>query len=552
MKFFSVLAVDGPEDLERWPIFLDIEVRRVPDWDGALELLECRHYDYLVVADERLPETHLDWLPRSIPLSLLDPIKNLQAQGLLQNWIEQALSNQRMRQEQDRLRQQGELRWQTAGEEFGQLFQSSPLGMMLVSTKGQILRVNQRAGMLLGRALNEIENIPLTAFVPAEDIDALLSRLWACLRGEKPVWKLRLRHLEGKEKVIQAQAQMVPATRTIQICLNDLSREIEIQEEMAGVQGDLQALLHSLADGVLISDQNCRVLSSNVAAQQMLGFSPEEMEGRFWQELGLKLDLDATGPTVSWFTSQQGKSHLFECRHTLRRDSGHLRRLLILRDLSPFRQARQELDELRERERAAVGQELHDDLGQLLTALSYLAEMVSGRVQVAGDQTTVEMASQIARLAKQSIGKTRALARGLYPVVLERSGLVEALRDLASTTEEYYRLPCRVRAAQVELDRRLGLHLFRIAQEAVTNAVKHSRCRTLDIIVQADQSRVWLEVRDDGIGLDASNVASRNGVGLRSMRQHAELMEGGLEVDSSPGEGTSVCCWGPRNPRNAP
>lgn len=523
------------------------------DWSSALDILSQRGFDFVVVADNLLSQADLAWGPRAVALSRLEPVKNLRAEGLLPVWIDEISRSDKLRKERDLLVKQADERWSKSCHDFERVFEFSDLASLLVSKRGKILRANQRATLLLGRAPMEVEGVPLTAFVPVEELDGLLHRLWNCSNGESLSWVQSFRPFNGGLKTVRVSAYLLEGTQTLQVNLSDTCSELRLNNQLQQVQQDLEALLEGSADGVIIGDSNCRVLEVNAVACQLLGCSREEIFGHFWHDFGLRLELSTDHPQVAWFHKQTGQSVMLECRQCVRRTGGRLRRLLILRDLSPFRQSRLELSELRERERAAVGQELHDDLGQQLTALSYLAEMVSSRLQNSSNDSTRDMANQIARLARQSIGKTRALARGLYPVVLERRGLAEALVDLATTTEEYFRFPCRVRARSLEVDRRLGLHLFRIAQEAVTNAAKHSRCRSLEISLQADNTRIWMEVRDDGKGLCAKEVAVRSGLGLRSMRQHADLMEGGLEVESWPGEGTSIYCWAPREiPRHLP
>jgi len=329
----------------------------------------------------------------------------------------------------------------------------------------------------------------------------------------------------------------------------DTTREFELRQQLNLLQDEYQGVLDELIDGVLLSDQHGRILSSNRAARQLLGKEAEDLHGHCWQEFGIHIQRDSVEPQIAWCAGPAGKPFLAEFRLSLRKESGRLGSTLIIRDLTLIRKDRAELVELRERERAAVGQELHDDLGQMLTALSYVAEVLAGRLDKSPQ--LAEMARQISTLAKQSIAKTRAIARGLYPVVLERSGLVGALQDLASTTEEFFGVSCRVRAGQSRLDSRLSLHLFRIAQEAVTNAVKHANCRSIDIFLRSGGSRVWLEVADDGQGI---YPASRLGLGLgmRSMRQHIELIEGDLEVESHPDSGTRIRCWAPHVEGEAP
>ena len=169
--------------------------------------------------------------------------------------------------------------------------------------------------------------------------------------------------------------------------------------------------------------------------------------------------------------------------------------------------------------------------------------MLAGKLRTHPIQAVKELGEQVAALAKQSIGKMRALARGLYPTLLERSGLAGALNELCSDIQEFYRVQLVLRATPVRVNKNVALHLFRIAQEAITNAVKHAKAKRIEIDLEVRGESLIVSVRDNGVGMP-SKVSTR-GIGLRSMRHHAELIEGRLEIESGAGVGTRIACEAP-------
>lgn len=526
-------------------------LERAANWDEALRFLKAGRYDCVVVPDGQ-EFSDLAGLPPVISVSQWRQVQ--QCPEMIRIWLQVMLEQQSLRRQLNDGQRHLQIAHQAlvplaeevaelraSRREYVELFEQASLAILILSRKGLILRANSRSLQLLGRPLREVERSPLIAYVSVEEANQVLSRLGACRRGgHQESWLLRLCRPDGQEVVLRVQGTALPGGK-VYLALSE--PQSEGREENRGLEAELAVVLDRLADGVIVGDELGRIRSCNRSGLELLGRSWEELRGRCWQEFGIQVSLETSDPQISWYTASDGRSFLAEFRVIVRRDFGSLRSVLLIRDLGPFRRAHQELDELRERERAALGQELHDDLGQVLTALSFLAETLAGRLQDSPDQI---VAAQIAGLAKEAIGKTRALSRGLYPVVLDRGGLAEALQDLANSTEEFYGFSCHLRALPLDLNRRLALHLFRIAQEAITNAVKHSGGSSLEITLQADGRRVWMEICDDGQGIPGENVPG--GLGLRSMRQHAELMEGGLEIDSRPGEGTRVCCWSPLHP----
>ena len=214
----------------------------------------------------------------------------------------------------------------------------------------------------------------------------------------------------------------------------------------------------------------------------------------------------------------------------------------IRTDVSWRKRLEREILEAGERERRRIGRDLHDNLGQRLTALELGAQgligTVSGLSAEAG-QTLRHLAQQL----REAVAQTRRLSHGLSPVSLESGGLLHALLELAEGTLALTRVECQFVSSKVEAfpDSATASHLYRIAQEAVANALKHGHPRRIVISLTRRRDRVLLEVSDDGRGFDASSACG-TGLGLGVMRYRAGLFGGALQVKSSPGKGTRVVC----------
>jgi signal transduction histidine kinase len=198
--------------------------------------------------------------------------------------------------------------------------------------------------------------------------------------------------------------------------------------------------------------------------------------------------------------------------------------------------------EISDRERAAIGQDLHDGLCQQLVSAAFTANLL--REKIATDPAAVSIdADRIADMIDDSITQARNLARGLYPVRLETEGLEMAVRELASTLGQRFDIACMVECPSLlpPLKAGTGIHLYRIIQEAVTNAAKHARASRIIIHLSADPQHFLIRVEDDGMGI---HLASRNpkGMGLSIMEYRARMIGADFKIESPPGGGTSVSC----------
>jgi PAS domain S-box-containing protein len=197
--------------------------------------------------------------------------------------------------------------------------------------------------------------------------------------------------------------------------------------------------------------------------------------------------------------------------------------------------------EISDREQARIGQDIHDGLCQQLIGMAFNANSLE---QTLGAQQRPEAATarRICSLLDESITEARRVCRGLYPVRLETEGLIPALEELAHLVTERYGLRCECHLATRRLlcDITTATHLYRIAQEAVNNAVKHSGARNIQLSLGAPEGTLELQVQDDGGGFH-KKPGHAGGMGLHIMDYRARSIGGSLEVQDT-GTGTTVCC----------
>lgn len=193
------------------------------------------------------------------------------------------------------------------------------------------------------------------------------------------------------------------------------------------------------------------------------------------------------------------------------------------------------------RERGAIGRDLHDGLGQHLTATALAARVLSNRLASRSDPLAAD-ARAVERLVQTGIEQTRHIARGILLESVRPEDLVPELEELADQASHEHHLPCSVHAdgETSRLDTRTATHLFYIAREAIRNTLRHSRAKKLSIHVQIQRTLATLLITDDGCGIPPE--AAVRGVGLQIMAQRAELIGGRLTISPAPEGGTRVDC----------
>lgn len=203
----------------------------------------------------------------------------------------------------------------------------------------------------------------------------------------------------------------------------------------------------------------------------------------------------------------------------------------------------EEIAEVTERERQRLGHELHDSLCQHLTGTSLAAQVLSGELDAAASPLAAS-AEKVTTLVESAIDLTRDLARRLISLELEGEGLCGALQELAHDASSRLGVQCEWRCDQsIKWHESLTpTHLFRIAQEAVNNAAKHSRGHRVMIELERRASTLHLTVTDDGIGVAGTSAGKRAGLGMRIMAHRAALIGGTLDVRRGALRGTVVTC----------
>jgi PAS domain S-box-containing protein len=319
------------------------------------------------------------------------------------------------------------------------------------------------------------------------------------------------------------------------------------------------ALLNGAGAVIIVLDADGRIVRFNPAAEAVTGLTAGEAAGHCPWDLFVPRDeqmlerrifrrLAAGAPPSAHegaIVTRGGERRVISWSTTSMAGAAGEVAYVILSGIDVTETKRLEADVLNvaEGEQSRFGHDLHDGLGQHLTGIEFMSHVLVQRL-AEREAPEAEDMEEITRLIREAIGHTRDLARGLSPVLLQSKGLAVALEDLAESTTRHMRgVRCRCETGVLEPVPPDGaaIHLYRIAQEAVANAVKHGRATEIVIVLRLMGERLVLAIEDNGRGFQ-EGAGGGTGMGLRVMRYRAGIIGGSLEIVRGPGSGVTVSC----------
>jgi two-component system sensor kinase FixL len=319
----------------------------------------------------------------------------------------------------------------------------------------------------------------------------------------------------------------------------------------------LAAAVRNSNDAITILDLEGNIISWNLGAERIYGYSEAE---------AMKMNIDRIipdhkqdekisltervlkGENIELFETQRltknNKILDISLTATLLKDEKGKPFAITTteRDITERRFLEKEILDITERERELIGQEMHDGMGQVLTGIAVKCKGLALNLKSKSLDESQE-AIVISKLANKAIAQTRDLARMLYPVDIETGGLISALKALASATEKTMGVRCRFKCDKSVSVKNLveAKQIYRIVQEAITNAVRHGKAKSISINLRVTKKGTVLSVKNDG--LDFPKLLPRKkGLGLKIMKYRTELIGGSLDIRKGGKGGTVVTC----------
>ncbi|HCC46589.1 MAG TPA: chemotaxis protein CheR [Elusimicrobia bacterium] len=342
----------------------------------------------------------------------------------------------------------------------------------------------------------------------------------------------------------------------------DITEQKQTERERKLAEKNTLRLANSVLDSndaVIICDLKGQIFAWNKGAQKMYGYSEKEALAMNIRRLMPKNKLinarelvrGSASPIEIQRCTKGGRTLDVLLTVTVLRDAKGrpVEVATTERDITERKGAERELHRLharvisaQETERKRLSRELHDGVGQILSGIKFRLESLPGEMGL--NKKDAENISKVGGFLSHAISEIRRVSQNLMPSELVDLGLEPALRTLCRQFKERAGVPVTLKTGNVpaNISPELELALFRIAQEALNNVGKHSKASVAAVALAREGKGIVLSVRDNGVGFTpgASRQAAGNGIGLGSMRERAELAGGTMELDSTPGGGTTL------------
>ncbi len=443
---------------------------------------------------------------------------------------------------------------------YRRLFEMSQEGIGISTPEGRLIDVNSAGQEILGYTKKELREISLEElYVDPEERRTGRGQL--AEEGSIRNMEVTIRRKDGEEIICRLSSTAVRESdgepEVFQTFFQDITDQKRAQEALEASEERFRRLFMESRDAVIVTVPDGEILSVNAAATELFGYSEEEfldMEAEELYEYPLERRLRIVPTLLDSYSSRlleakmrrkDGSTFLASASVTVHRDEDGSPELMqsIVRDITRQRRLKEQLLEIQETERQRIGQELHDGVASQLIGAKLIGENLT-RALEAGEEVQPSELEELTEIVRESAQQTRLISQGINPISLGEDGLLGALDRLADRTDEHCDLTCsfEVDGHLPDLHEQNSAHLYRFAQEAVNNALKHAEAARIEIRLTGDNGMFELSVSDNGKGLPRDAFEQEEGLGMHTMRYRADIVGGRFEVSSEPDEGTIVRC----------
>lgn len=336
---------------------------------------------------------------------------------------------------------------------------------------------------------------------------------------------------------------------------NKMETEVREKEEL------LSVTLKSISDAVIGANMDGTIISWNKGALDIFGYEFYEVVGKnlsiltptsFPNEIPGNLDRAKMGIEIEHYDTvrinKMGKILNISIKISpIKNKSGEITGVsIIAHDITEKRLLEKEILEISEKESRRIGQDLHDNLGQHLTGLMFHLKVLENSLRNKNLSVEADMAYSIAMDTKDAVNLTKKLARNLINANIENQGISTAIEELISFYSNLYGIEI-IYETNDEIDLVIKesttiTQLYHIAQEALTNSIKHSNASVIKLSLRVEDSEIYLQISDNGTGQFIDNENNGKGLGLSILKYRANVIDGKISIFGNKGEGTRIIC----------
>jgi PAS domain S-box-containing protein len=449
-----------------------------------------------------------------------------------------------------------------SGDKFASLFDELPVLILITDSDGNIVYSNDYAETQIGFSFQDLKGIPIWFFHKDQEKGRQLFEKWnyEVNDGEIYSFNIKLNLSNETRKWLDVKVRKVKTPKLEDLALwsaTDISKLKLMERDLARNKARVEAILESAAEGIVTTNKKGIILSMNPAMKQIFGYYESEL-------IGETLSSFITIPSVEFTEADLvvrrkmliGQNRQVQAKHK----DGHIFPVELslneiklgkecfysglIRDLSESRKLESEILKVAENERFKLGQELHDGVGQMFSAIGMISGNLARKAKANGLPIANEM-DEITAMIKEADQEIRQLSHGLAHVELENEGLQVALKRMCERFESLSDTHCQfICSPGMEITNYITtLHLFRIVQEAVQNAIKHGNPTQIIVKLQEEDNYIVLTVEDEGTGLTSDfEIEKLKGMGLDTMRYRTEILGGNFSIKNTEGGWTKVEC----------
>ncbi len=446
---------------------------------------------------------------------------------------------------------------------FRSLFENANAAILLLE-KQFCVGCNKKALELFGCAREEIIGQSIERFWPHAQTDGKASALEGfekielALEGIAQSFEWRYCRLEGTpfDTIVSLNRIEFDEKLLLQSIIHDISVQKKFESLLKESEERYRTVVENSNDGICLAKGN-KFLYVNQRHARMFGYgSPEELIGKpdtitahpLEKDRIRKYTLDRQkgepAPSRYEFRGirKDGSPIDIEASVTSTKYDGSSVSLAIVRDITERKRLEKTILELSDKGNFEIGTYIHDVLGQYLTGIAVMSKAIEERLEQSCLPEMVE-AKKLKEVAYKALEITHNIARSVYPMGIEEGGICASLQELAMHVQNMFNVSCSFRSNRMNLtmDKDTSVHLYRIAQEAINNAVKHSKASAIIVGLYLRKGRVTLSVRDNGIGFP-QKLEGGKGMGLQIMKYRSKLIGASFEIRSSQGSGATVRC----------
>lgn len=463
-----------------------------------------------------------------------------------------------------------EKRIKESEERFRSLFEQAPLGYQTLDDKGKIININETWLRILGYSAEDVVGKWFGEFISDSDVD-LFQKEFPKFKSTGEIFGLEfeMKRKDGTTFLTsfngKANIDEHGNFKQTHCIINDITKQKQFEQILKNTAEQWLTTFDSTKDSIMLLDKDFRILRANKATSKFLGKSFTDIIGQkcydLFKESNFPLDM------CPFQTAAKNKRHFEVEIHIPEKDNWILVSLdpildengsiistvHVMRDISEVKKKEEELqqsqDELRnltiymdsrmEEERKKIAREIHDGLGQLLTALKIDMSWIKKKIISRQDGLDEKITSMI-KLLDSGVKMVQKISMELRPGILDDLGLISAIKMQSREFWKRNGIKCETifEPEEFEVDYELSTTVFRVLLEAFTNIVRHSKATKVQVLLTKENTTLILEIRDNGIGILDEQIASPLSFGLIGIRERVYVWRGKVKIKGIPGQGT--------------